>query len=134
LAGDANAVEEHLGRILAQTLSYHDTSGRASEVVYQAFVAGLLVAMDKTHLVRSNRESGHGRCDVLITPRKLGEPGVVLELKVLKASESMEEALKAALEQVRAKQYASELRAAGAEPVVEMAAVFDKKRVRVARG
>jgi hypothetical protein len=53
---------------------------------------------------------------------------------VLKASESMDEALTAALEQIRAKKYASELRAAGAEPVVELAAVFDKKLVRVARG
>jgi hypothetical protein len=127
-------VEEHLGTILERTLSYHDTARRAPEIVYQAFVAGLLVALEKTHQVKSNRESGLGRCDVLITPRKAGNPGVVLELKVLKASESMEDALKAALEQVRAKRYASELRAAGAEPVVEMAAVFDKKRVRVERG
>ncbi|MBI4601500.1 MAG: AAA family ATPase, partial [Planctomycetes bacterium] len=134
LAGDAPAVEEHLGTILERTLSYHDTAGRAREVVYQAFVAGLLVALDKTHQVRSNRESGLGRCDVLITPRSPGGPGVALELKVLKASETMEEALAAALEQVRAKRYAAEIRAAGAEPVVELAAVFDAKRVRVARG
>ncbi|MBI4601054.1 MAG: AAA family ATPase, partial [Planctomycetes bacterium] len=134
LAGDASAVEEHLGALLEHTLSYHDTAGRAREVVYQAFVAGLLVALDRTHLVRSNRESGLGRCDVMITPRSPGGPGVALELKVLKASETMEEALAAALEQIRAKRYAAEIRAAGAEPVVELAAVFDKKRVRVARG
>ncbi len=134
LAGDAPAVEEHLGTILERTLSFHDTAGRAKEVVYHAFVAGLLVAMDSTHHVRSNRESGLGRCDVLITPRKAGGPGVALELKVLKASETMEGALAAALEQVRSTKYAVELRAAGAEPVVELAAVFDKKQVRVARG
>ncbi|MBI4606319.1 MAG: AAA family ATPase [Planctomycetes bacterium] len=134
LAGDAPAVEEHLGTILERTLSYHDTAGRAKEIVYQAFVAGLLVALDATHQVRSNRESGLGRCDVLITPRKTGEPGVALELKVLKASETMEGALAAALAQVREKNYAAELRAAGADPVVELAAVFDKKAVRVARG
>ncbi|MBI4605988.1 MAG: AAA family ATPase [Planctomycetes bacterium] len=133
LAGDASAVEEHLGALLERTLSYHDTAGRAREVVYQAFVAGLLVALDKTHQVRSNRESGLGRCDVLIVPRRPGVPGVALELKVLKASETMEETLAAALEQVRAQKYAAEIRAAGADPVVELAAVFDKKRVRVAR-
>ncbi len=134
LAGDAASVEEHLSIILERTLSYHDTAGRAKEVVYHAFVAGLLVALDSTHQVRSNRESGLGRCDVLITPRQKGQPGVVLELKVLKASETMEHALAAALEQVRKKKYASELRAAGAEPVVELAVVFESKRVRVARG
>ncbi|MBI4601955.1 MAG: PD-(D/E)XK nuclease domain-containing protein, partial [Planctomycetes bacterium] len=134
LAGDAPAVEEHLGAILERTLSYHDTAGRVKEVVYHAFVAGLLVALDSTHQVRSNRESGLGRCDVLITPRKAGEPGVALELKVRKSSETMKRALAAALEQVRRKKYASELRAAGAKPVVELAAVFDRKGVRVARG
>jgi hypothetical protein len=134
LAGDAGAVEEHLGTILERTLSYHDTAGRAKEVVYQAFVAGLLVALDATHHIRSNRESGLGRCDVLITPRKAGEPGVALELKVRKSSETMKRALAAALEQVRRKKYSAELRAAGAKPVVELAAVFDKKSVRVARG
>jgi hypothetical protein len=145
LAGDAAAVEEHLGTLLERTLSYHDTAmsplgpprgtkGRAPEVVYQAFVAGLLVALESTHHVRSNRETGLGRCDVLITPRRAGEPGVALELKVLKASETMDDALAAALEQVRAKKYAVELRAAGAQPVVEMAVVFDRKSVRVGRG
>jgi hypothetical protein len=134
LAGDAPSVEERLGSILERTLSYHDTAARAKEVVYHAFVAGLLVALDATHHVRSNRESGLGRCDVLITPRKPGQPGVAMELKVLKASETMERALEAALEQVRAKNYTAELRAAGAEPVVELAVVFDKKSVRVARG
>ncbi|MBI4602422.1 MAG: AAA family ATPase [Planctomycetes bacterium] len=134
LAGDAASVEEHLGTLLERTLSFHDTGGRAREVVYQAFVAGLLVALEGTHQVRSNRESGLGRCDVLIAPRKPGQPGVALELKVLRASETMEEALSAALEQVRSKKYAAELRGAGADPVVELAAVFDVKRVRVARG
>ncbi|MBI4605315.1 MAG: PD-(D/E)XK nuclease domain-containing protein, partial [Planctomycetes bacterium] len=134
LAGDAPAVEAHLGTILERTLSYFDTAGRAREVVYQAFVAGLLVALETTHRVRSNRESGLGRCDVLIAPRKPGQPGVALELKVLKASETMEQALAAALEQVRGRDYAAELRAAGANPVVELAAVFDRKSVRVARG
>jgi hypothetical protein len=133
LAGDAAEVEELLGAILERTLSYHDTAGRAKEVVYQAFVAGLLVVLDSTHQVRSNRESGLGRCDVLITPRKRGQPGVAIELKVLKPAETMELALETALEQVRAKNYAAELRAAGADPVVELAAVFDQECVRVAR-
>ncbi|MBI4603785.1 MAG: AAA family ATPase [Planctomycetes bacterium] len=133
LAGDAADVEDHLGTLLERTLSYLDTAGKAREVVYQAFVAGLLVAIDRTHHVRTNRESGLGRCDVLVTPRKAGEPGVALELKVLKAADTMENALRSALEQLRVKRYAEELRAAGAEPVVELATVFDRKCVRVAR-
>ncbi len=134
LEGDAAQVEEHLGTILERTLSYHDTAGRAKEVVYHAFVAGLLVALDSTHQVRSNRESGLGRCDVLVAPRTRGQAGVALELKVRKPSETTKRALAAALDQLRRKRYSAELRAAGADPVVELAVVFDKKSVRVARG
>ena len=113
-------MEEQLGTLLENTLSCHDTAGRAREVVYQAFVSGLLVALESTHVVRSNRESGHGCCDVLVIPRKAGQPGVVLECKVLRAGESVEEALAGALEQIRRCDYAAEVRAAGAGRVVEL--------------
>ena len=52
----------------------------------QGFIIGLLAVMESTHLVRSNRESGAGRPDVLITPRTPGQPGVVLELKIARQS------------------------------------------------
>jgi hypothetical protein len=57
---------------------------------------------------------------------------VALELKVLKPDETMHEVLAAALHPVRARSYSAKLRAAGAAPVIEMAAAFDRKQVRVA--
>ena len=138
LAGDVETFERNLGTILKQTLSYHDLGGEQPEKVYQAFVLGLLIWLNATHEVTSNRESGYGRCDVLVCPRLAGQPGVVMELKVLNVSksESVEPALMAALTQLRDRDYAAGLRARGAEPVRELAAVFDGKRVwvRVALG
>ena len=138
LAGDADTFERDLGDVLKHTLSYYDLGGRQPERVYQAFVLGLLVHLNATHEVTSNRESGYGRCDVLVSPRHAGQPGVVLELKVLdpRKAESVDQALASALAQIRERDYAAGLRARGAEPVREMAAVFDGKRVwvRVAAG
>jgi len=46
-------------------------------------------------------------------------------------SETKERAIASALRQIRTRDYAAELRARGAAPIHEMAAVFDGKRVYV---
>lgn len=131
LSGDEATFRGLLGQLVLDALSYHDVGGRQPEAVYQAFVVGLLVVLEASHEVRSNRESGFGRYDVLLRPRRAGEPGAVLELKVLDPDETPSAALASALAQVRARDYAAELRAAGADPIWRWAAVFDGKRVWV---
>ncbi|MCC6553180.1 MAG: AAA family ATPase [Polyangiaceae bacterium] len=135
LGGDARAVEHYLSRIVKTTLSYHDTGGDHPERVFHAFIVGLLVSLGPRYEVRSNRESGFGRYDVMVLPRAAGQPGVVLELKTIdvEEGETRETALGAALQQIRARDYATELRARGADPIHEMAAVFDGKRAWVKR-
>jgi len=58
---------------------------------------------------------------------------VVLELKVLDtpSEETPDTALDSALAQIRERDYAADLRDRGAEPVHELAAVFDGKRAWV---
>jgi hypothetical protein len=117
-------------------LSYFDTGGPEPERVYHGFVVGLLASLGSRYEVRSNRESGFGRCDVMILPKAPGQPGVALELKTVDAEEgeTPEAALAAALRQIRERDYATELRERGAAPIYEVAAAFDGKRayVRVA--
>ncbi len=128
LAGDADGFALQLSDLLGSVLSFHDLAGPRPERVYHAFVSGLLVVLARDYEVRSNRESGHGRCDVLVLPKAAGRPGVALELKVVREGEGVEAALEAALRQLRERDYAAELRARGAAPVHELAAVFDGKR------
>ena len=136
LDGDVESFQHQLQSLLQASLSYHDLAGPQPEKVYQAFILGLLVAMDATHEVTSNRESGYGRCDVLIIPKQAGQPGVAMELKVAKgpSKAKREAALDAALKQLRDREYAAVLRERGADPIRELAVVFDGKRawVRVA--
>jgi hypothetical protein len=133
LRGDARTVERYLSRIVKTNLSYHDTGGDNPERVFHAFIVGLLVTLGPRYEVRSNRESGFGRYDVMILPRAAGQPGVVLELKVIdvEEGETKDAALADALRQIRDREYSTELFARGAQPIFELAAVFDGKRAWV---
>jgi hypothetical protein len=147
LAGDAETLERYLDDLLLHAFSVHDTPdllpepgpragsgprGRApTEQIYQAFILGLLVNLAPRYEVRSNRESGYGRYDVMILPRTPGQPGIVLELKVLdkRRRETPKKALDSALRQLEERDYAAELRARGASPIHQMGIVFEGKRV-----
>ena len=132
LAGDEVEFVGRLQRLVVQSLSYFDVAGRTPEAVYQAFLVGLLVQLDSTHVVDSNREAGFGRYDVSVRPRTGAGPAAVLELKSIDADrgETAESALAAAMKQIHDRQYASGLSESGADPVWLWAAVFDGKRVR----
>lgn len=69
----------------------------------------------------------------LVLPKIAGRPGVALELKrvATERGQNKEEALAAALHQIRAKDYATELRARGAAPIHEVAVAFEGKRAYV---
>jgi hypothetical protein len=132
LTGDAAGFERQLQAFATNLLSYHDAGTPSPENLYQGFIIGLLAVMEPHYLVRSNRESGAGRPDVMIRPRVPGQPGVVLALKVARAGEkSLDAALEEALAQPATHDYGAELRAAGATPVHALAVAFDGKEVRV---
>lgn len=136
LAGRAEDIEYLLGYIVLHHFSHHDLPQSAGERIYHAFVLGLLVLLDKTHIVRSNRETGFGRADVMIRPRDGTAPGVVIEIKSLGplSRHTPAQALEAALRQIEDKDYPAELRAEGIDPIHRLAIVFEGKRVYVRAG
>jgi hypothetical protein len=132
LSGDAERFEDQLQLFVTNLLSYHDVGKVYPEQVYHGFVVGLLAALEPAYQVRSNRESGKGRPDVIIRPMRAGKPGVVLELKVARTGKkTLEQALEEGLSQLAAKDYGAELRAGGATEVHAFAVAFDGKEVRV---
>ncbi|MBK9261053.1 MAG: AAA family ATPase [Polyangiaceae bacterium] len=133
LAGDSAKVQLLLGQILVTAMSYQDPAGRAPEKLYHGFMLGLLVHLEPQYDIRSNREAGYGRADVLMRPKTPGKPGVVMEFKVPFGDETIEQALQEAAKQIRERQYAAEVANAGASPVHEYAMAFDGKRAWVKR-
>ena len=132
LRGDAEVFEEQLQTLAETLLSYHDGRAVRPEQLYHGFIIGLLALLEPGHKVRSNRESGKGRPDVLILPSQPGAPGVVLELKVARpGKKTLDQALAEGLDQLRRRDYTAELRAAGASPIHAFAVAFDGKHVRL---
>lgn len=127
LSGEFEELERLLRTVSLETLSFHDTAGHAGESFYHGLVIGLMMALADDYEVRSNRETGRGRADVLLIPRREDLPGVVLELKVLGLGASPQPALDGALQQIERQAYATELRARGIRRVHEVAIVFRGK-------
>jgi len=67
-------------RIIGDTFSYFDTNGEP-ENVYQSYVLGLLATIGDDYTIKSNRESGEGRYDILLIPHDKTKYGVVIEIK-----------------------------------------------------
>lgn len=132
LEGAAEALERQMQALAAYLLSYHDVTASDPERFYHGLMVGLLAALEPDYEVRSNRESGEGRPDVLIKPRRPCRPGVVLELKAARPKDkTLARALTEGLAQLRRGNYAAELHAAGVEQVHAFAIAFDGKQVRV---
>ena len=89
--------------------------------------------MEPTHLIRSNREAGLGRADVLIIPRQPGQPGAVLEFKKQTDKRSFFAHAGFALRQIRQQGYCAEVEAAGADPIRRLGISSAGKQV-VVRG
>jgi hypothetical protein len=112
-------------------LSYHDVQGDAPERVYQAFVLGLLVQLQSKYSIRSNREAGYGRYDVLMSPKDKTQQGYIFEFKKIDRDEkeTPTTALDHALTQVQQEEYATELRNEGIQNIAIVAIVVDKKKL-----
>lgn len=115
LAKDVKAMNYYMNQVALATFSYFDTGKTKSllepERFYHGFVLGLLVDMAPEYCVKSNRESGFGRYDVVIEPHDKNRDAFILEFKVHESSEEkdLQETVKAALNQIEEKKYAEEL-------------------------
>ncbi len=132
IAGDIKLFEKMLKMIVLSVSSYHDF-GNEAEKVYHALVIGLLIWISNTHEVKSNRESGYGRYDIMIIPRDSDKIGYVIEFKSVDKdeNETVENALKAALAQIEAMQYETELKERGIKHIKKLAIAFSGKEVFV---
>jgi hypothetical protein len=131
--GDAERLEAYLEAFTQAIFSHHDQAARDPEAVPHGFLLGLCAVLEQSHRVLSSRESGLGRPDVLVVPRRPGLPGVAIEIKMArKGRKTLKKALAEGLEQLKAKDYGAELRSVGAAPIHAFAVAFEGKQVRVA--
>lgn len=115
------------------SLSYFDTGGDEPERFYHAFVLGLLVDLIQEYEIKSNRESGTGRYDVMIIPHDKNKLGIILEFKKvdIDSNETLEIASEKALTQIQEKHYVHDMQARGVAHIVSIGIAFYGKQVLV---
>ena len=128
-AGDCQAAEDFINRQLMDTISYFDHA----ESFYHGFMAGLLVNIGG-YRVKSNRESGSGRPDIVMTELKFMGRAIILELKISDTFRGMEKKCEEGLAQIEAGNYAQPLEDDGYQEILKYAVCFFKKGCMVRKG
>ena len=113
-----------MNKVALNTFSSFDSGKKPSEQAeperfYHGFVLGMVVNLADSYKVRSNRESGYGRYDVMIEPLDRTGKAFIFEFKVLdpdEDEETLEDTLANAHAQIDEKQYEAELVSEGFAP------------------
>ena len=99
--GDIDKFAEAYRKVLLELPSYHDLKDENS---YHMMMLGMCTFLRRDYDVRSNRESGSGRGDILLYAKKPSIPNLVLEFKYTKDhSKDLEELATDAVRQIKEK-------------------------------
>ncbi|MEM7589766.1 MAG: AAA family ATPase, partial [Myxococcota bacterium] len=140
LDGDAVQFAQHLSLFVQATVSYFDVGsstlqehGGQQEWAYHMLMLGMLAHVTDEYRIRSNRESGQGRPDVLLIPVDPAEkrPGIVMEFKAARSPDTLEQAAQEALAQIEAKGYVAEFADHPPERVLAFGIAFHGKKTAV---
>lgn len=124
--GDLENMNDYMNEITLEIISNFDVDSKPSKRIperfYHGFVLGMLVELRNEYTIESNRESGLGRYDVMMIPKRDNLDGIIIEFKVKneRKESTLEETADNALRQIEEKNYQQELISKG----------IDQKRIR----
>lgn len=137
-------LNEYMNMLTESLMSSFDTGENpndflAPEKFYHGFVLGLLVELRDSYSVKSNRESGIGRYDVMLIPKNRNDRAFIIEFKSVnrnRGEKSLENALTNALKQIEEFRYQQNLTDLGIpdENIVKYGFAFEGKKVLIGQG
>lgn len=140
LLGDIKAMNAFMNKVALSTFSFFDTGKHPSgtsepERFYHGFVLGLIVDLEERYIIRSNRESGFGRYDVVLEPKNPHDDGIILEFKVHDSEDepTLKDTAINALAQIEKMNYQADLEARGipADRIRKYGFAFEGKTVLI---
>jgi hypothetical protein len=131
VTGDIELFEGFFKDFVINNISYFDVSGKEPERVYHAFVLGMLISLQGHYDVKSNKESGYGRYDVMIIPKDKSKIGIIMEFKKIDdfMTQTIEEAAIKALKQIEDMKYETELIERDINKILKLAIIFKGKEI-----
>ena len=127
LDGDFENFSYELEKILLTNVSCFDFSANADEGYYHVFILGMMLALRREYYVRSNKEAGRGRFDLVLEPKDKRKNGFVIEFKAPNSEKSLEKESEEALSQIIKNRYDVELRERGIENIYYVGMAFYKR-------
>ncbi len=136
VTGDVETFGGFFKNFVLNNISYFDVSGEEPEKVYHAFVLGMIVSLSDKYEVKSNKESGYGRYDVMLIPKDTSKLGIIMEFKKIDdfMSKSIEKGIEEALNQIEENKYEAELKERNISNILKLAIVFKGKKIEVVEG
>lgn len=128
--GNTDGVEMYLNRIMSNSISVFDikTGEEKKEISYHNLLVGILTG-NADWLVKSNVEAGEGFADIIVETED-PNAGIIVELKYTKNYDEMEQACKAALDQINDRRYQEYLLNDGRKDITLYGIAFCKKRCK----
>ena len=127
LNGNLDVFQTELSKLLAESISFMD----CAENFYHGFMVGILSRLDG-YLVKSNRESGNGRSDlVLYSANGIDDKAIIFELKTAKKFNDLPLVCDEALKQIEKNNYAAEWYEDGYRSISKYGIGFYKKKCEV---
>ena len=128
ISGNVETVNEIIGEWLSETISFYDEK----ESYYHGFMSGLLSGF-RGYKLRSNRESGDGRPDLLLMERN-GRTAVILEFKIVPEGRTLNGMADEAVRQIEEDHYEEELLHDGYQNIIKYGIAFKQKKCLVKIG
>jgi len=127
---NADKLKVLLEKLLRESVSSFDTS---REIFYHGLVLGLCAIFSDSYYVTSNRESGEGRYDIQLMPKKNNRPGFIFELKAEKecTQDKLQTVAQGAVQQIVKRKYETEMQMHGVQSIIKYGVAFGGKSVEI---
>ena len=113
-----------LQELFYKAVSYYDIG--KEEKYYHNLILGFVFGLNDKYEIRSNREYGTGRVDLLLKAKNSRLPNYIFEFKVSKKKEDLESDCQKALDQIEEKKYGVE-----AENPIKIGMSFYGKEIEI---
>ena len=142
--GNVREMNIYMNKVALNTFSYFDVGNKPAnrkepERFYHGFVLVLIVDKAKDYVVKSNRESGYGRYDVVMEPKNIEDTAIIMEFKVFDTydnEKTLEDTAANALKQIEEKRYDTDLLQRGISPdrILKYGFAFEGEKCLIQKG